>query len=163
MLPAPLLSSLRQHVTLDSDGASADGGTQPKGAAAPAAEAEADGTGWAAAGVAGQRAQQSTGPLKVGLLTVGSGRYGAFSRANTMSAEKYLLRVVAELHYFIFCDHVAAVQAQYHGQHVWEQGRVHVVFREHDGWPSASMKRSFTYLEHCAAWQHMDYVFAGAV
>ena len=46
------------------------------------------------------------GPISVGLLTVGSGRYGAFSRVNTMSAEKYLLRGVAEMHYFIFTDKV---------------------------------------------------------
>ena len=46
------------------------------------------------------------GSISVGLLTVGSGRYGAFSRVNTMSAEKYFLRGVAEMHYFIFTDKV---------------------------------------------------------
>ena len=162
MMHAPLLSSLRQHGTLDGEDPPADGGNGPKGAAA-AAEVEADGSDGAAAGGAALSNEQGGGPLKVGLLTVGSGRYGAFSRANTMSAEKYLLRGVAELHYFIFSDDVAAVEAQYKGQLLWEQGRVHVMFRAHDGWPSASMKRSFTYLEHLPAWQHMDYVFAGAL
>ena len=82
------------------------------------------------------------GPLlKVGLMTVGSGRYAAFAQTNTASAEAYLLRGVAELHYYIFTDQVAQVEAQYRGGVPWAQGRVHVIFREHDGWPSASMKR----------------------
>ena len=36
---------------------------------------------------------------------------------------------------------IPAVEAQYRGGVPWAQGRVHVIFREHDGWPSASMKR----------------------
>lgn len=45
-------------------------------------------------------------PLKVGLLTVGSGRYARFFKNNTLSAENYLLREVAEMHYFVFTDNI---------------------------------------------------------
>ena len=79
-------------------------------------------------------------PIRVGLMTVGSGRYAAFSMANTLSAEKYLLRGVAEMHYFIFTDAVEAVEAAYRGLLMWEQGRVHVVYRQHDGWPSGFVR-----------------------
>jgi hypothetical protein len=50
-----------------------------------------------------------------------------------VSAVRYLLRGVAQVHYFIFTDDVAAVEGQYRGQLVWEQGRVHVHYRQHDG------------------------------
>ena len=51
-----------------------------------------------------------------------------------MLADRYLLRGVAQVHYFIFTDDVAAVEGQYRGQLVWEQGRVHVHYRQHDGY-----------------------------
>jgi len=122
LLPAPLRASLHQHGMLHSAG--------------PSAGAEADGKGGAAAGGAlrGKEEEETLPLLKVVLLSVGSGRYSAFSSGNTRSAERYLLRGVAQLHYFIFTDDVAAVEGQYRGQLVWEQGRVHVLYRPHDGY-----------------------------
>ena len=89
LLPAPLRASLHQHGMLHSAGSSAG--------------AEAGGRGGAAArgAVRGKEEEETLPLLKVGLLTVGSGRYSAFSSANTKSAERYLLRGVALVHYFI--------------------------------------------------------------
>jgi hypothetical protein len=45
--------------------------------------------------------------------------------------------------------------------HTYTHTHIHTYTHTHiHRWPSASMKRSFTYLEHYAAWQHMHYVFA---
>ena len=89
LLPAPLRASLHQHGMLHSAGSSAG--------------AEAGGRGGAAAGgaVRGKEEEETLPLLKVGLLTVGSGRYSAFSSANTKSAERYLLRGVTYVHYLI--------------------------------------------------------------
>mmetsp|Transcript_17794 Transcript_17794/g.58536 ORF Transcript_17794/g.58536 Transcript_17794/m.58536 type:complete len:589 (-) Transcript_17794:228-1994(-) len=98
--------------------------------------------------------------LKVGILTVASGRYASFVRSTVSSAESYLLRDIAELHYFVFTDSVSSVHEQLKDTRPWEDGRVHAVYRKHDGWPSASMKRAHSYLEHAELWGAMDYVFA---
>jgi hypothetical protein len=52
---------------------------------------------------------------------------------NTLSAEKYFLRGIAQVHYFIFTDDVEQLQAHYHETAPHLLPRVHVVYREHDG------------------------------
>ncbi|EKX55507.1 hypothetical protein GUITHDRAFT_131687 [Guillardia theta CCMP2712] len=94
--------------------------------------------------------------LKVGILTVASGRYASFVRSTVSSAESYLLRIYGLLS--DLCMGREGKGLMLKGP--WEDGRVHAVYRKHDGWPSASMKRAHSYLEHAELWGAMDYVFA---
>ena len=56
---------------------------------------------------------------KVGILCVASGAYARFFKAHVLSAERYLLRDIAELHYYVFTDSVETIAAEMNATIPW--------------------------------------------
>lgn len=87
--------------------------------------------------------------IKVAILYICTGKYNQFFKGFYESAEKYLLKEVAEVEYFVWTDNLNLTHA----------ANVHLIERKCQGFPNDSLFRFDMFLSISESLKRFDYVF----